>query len=224
MKTITPLRRGFLLYDVRMVNYIVGIDEAGRGPLAGPVSVGLFMISGDAIQMSHTRRLFRGVKESKQLSATTRDMWFEKIKQAQKDGLCQYLVIFKSAHAIDTQGVAVVIRKSIAEGLKKLKVPQDATILLDGGLQAPPHYIQQKTIIKGDEKESVIALASICAKVLRDRHMIVLAKKYPQYGFDIHKGYGTKVHREAIKKHGPSVVHRKSFLKKLHPQLPKKTI
>jgi ribonuclease HII len=88
-----------------------------------------------------------------------------------------------------------------------------AQVLLDGGLKAPVEFKNQKTIIKGDEKEMVIALASICAKVLRDRKMNLLAKKYSNYGFEKHKGYGTKGHYEAIKKYGMLSVHRKSFLK-----------
>ena len=90
--------------------------------------------------------------------------------------------------------------------------PQTCLVLLDGGLKAPREFIYQKTIIKGDEKELSISLASIAAKVTRDAYMTKLAKKYPAYGFEIHKGYGTKKHREAIKKHGPSEVHRMSFL------------
>ncbi|MBI5400711.1 MAG: hypothetical protein HZB12_01160 [Candidatus Yonathbacteria bacterium] len=86
-------------------------------------------------------------------------------------------------------------------------------VLLDGGLRAPAHYSNQKTIIKGDEKELSIALASIVAKVARDKKMIALAKKFPAYGFEKHKGYGTRAHYEAIKKHGATKHHRKSFLK-----------
>lgn len=86
-------------------------------------------------------------------------------------------------------------------------------VLLDGGLRAPVHYTNQQTIIKGDEKELVIALASIVAKVTRDKRMVALAKKFPAYGFEKHKGYGTRAHYEAIKKHGITPHHRKSFLK-----------
>ena len=87
-------------------------------------------------------------------------------------------------------------------------------ILLDGGLRAPAEYTNQKTIIKGDVKEQVIALASICAKVMRDRKMIVWSKKYTKYGFDKNKGYGTSQHYEAIRKYGLIDLHRRSFLQK----------
>jgi ribonuclease HII len=89
------------------------------------------------------------------------------------------------------------------------------SILLDGGLKAPPKYLNQKTIIGGDEKEPLIALASIVAKVLRDRRMVRYAKIHPKYSFEVHKGYGTALHRRLIKKHGPSVLHRRSFIKNL---------
>jgi ribonuclease HII len=103
----------------------------------------------------------------------------------------------------------------IAKCLKKIKADVTNNILLDGSLRAPQEFHFQKTIIKGDEKEYSIGLASIAAKVIRDRKMEDFALKYPQYGFDIHKGYGTVEHRKSIKKHGPSEVHRKSFLKNI---------
>lgn len=92
--------------------------------------------------------------------------------------------------------------------------PTDTTVLLDGGLKAPDEYKDQKTIIKGDEKEVCIALASIIAKVIRDRYMVKIAQKYPKYGFEEHKGYGTKKHYEAIQKSGISPLHRLCFLQK----------
>ncbi|MBI3634379.1 MAG: hypothetical protein HY228_02050 [Candidatus Yonathbacteria bacterium] len=94
----------------------------------------------------------------------------------------------------------------------------DSLVLLDGGLRAPARYKNQKTIIKGDEKELVIALASIVAKVARDARMVKLGKKFPQYGFEKHKGYGTRAHYKAIKKHGITKHHRKSFLKNVIKQ------
>ncbi|MEK7117997.1 MAG: ribonuclease HII, partial [Patescibacteria group bacterium] len=91
-------------------------------------------------------------------------------------------------------------------------LPSACAVLLDGGLKAPMKYPNQKTIIHGDTKETAIAMASVVAKVLRDRHMIRLHKKYPQYDFATHKGYGTKAHYRALKKYGLSIEHRKSFL------------
>jgi ribonuclease HII len=100
------------------------------------------------------------------------------------------------------------------QGLSTLKLDCDACdVRLDGGLKAPKNFKKQKTIIKGDEKEKIIAWASITAKVSRDALMRRAAKKYPQYGFEVHKGYGTVKHRQAIKRHGMSLIHRRSFCK-----------
>lgn len=207
--------------------YLIGVDEVGRGPLAGPVAVGAFLIP--VKNLAATRRIFCGVKESKQLSEEKREEWFSTIQRAQRDGLVDFRVTFKSEKIIDGRGLSFAIRTTLEESLGALvgnkvgsKVgnkisrstifPDQTRVLLDGGLKAPLEFTDQKTIIKGDEKEMVIALASICAKVLRDRKLFKLARKYPHYGFDIHKGYGTKAHYAAIKKHGVCAIHRKSFL------------
>ena len=193
--------------------HIIGIDEAGRGPLAGPVAVGVFIMYSHAIPK--VRRLFRGVKESKQLSESQREKWFAIIEAARDAGLIDFSVQFQSARQIDVSGLTKTINKAIRRGLKKVvgnKKTDECLVLLDGGLRAPEHFKNQKTIIRGDEKKTVIALASICAKVLRDRRMKSYATKYPGYGFDIHKGYGTRAHYAALKKHGISPLHRRSFL------------
>lgn len=192
--------------------FTVGIDEAGRGPLAGPISVGAFSIKSKDIL-----KRFKGVKDSKQLSEKQREEWFKTIKQRRKEGKIAYAVSFSSAEVIDSKGITRATRAALNRCLKKLEnkdfAPLKCKVLLDGSLYAPSRYADQKTIIDGDAKEPIIALASICAKVLRDRKMKRLAKKYPQYGFEIHKGYGTKAHYRAIKKHGVSKIHRRSFLK-----------
>lgn len=194
--------------------YQIGIDEVGRGPIAGPVAVGAFVFLN-----SGARKLFRSVKESKQLSEQKREEWFARIQSAQKNGEVDFCVSFQSEKVIDTKGLSYAIKTALLKSLgtivvnNKLRLIQ-TRVLLDGGLKAPSNYLNQKTIIKGDEKEMVIALASICAKVLRDRKMNVLGKKYPEYGFEKHKGYGTRGHYEAIKKYGVLGIHRKSFLKK----------
>ena len=118
------------------------------------------------------------------------------------------------AETIDQKGITHAIRLSIKRCLKRCKVdPRVTRVLLDGSLKAPEEFMYQETIIKGDQKEKVISLASIMAKVTRDQWMKKEALKYPEYGFEIHKGYGTKKHRENIKKKGLSPIHRKSFLK-----------
>jgi len=186
----------------------IGIDEVGRGPLAGPVAVGAFVFL-----KPEARKFFRGVKESKQLSEQKREEWFRIIQAQQKLGTIDFRVTFQSHTVIDTKGLSHAIRTALSISLKGLNVlPAQARVLLDGGLRAPSNYENQKTIIKGDEKEAVIALASICAKVLRDRKMKLLGKKYLGYGFEVHKGYGTKRHYEAIERLGVTGVHRRSFL------------
>ena len=192
------------------MKYLIGIDEVGRGPIAGPVAVGAFVFLKPS-----AKNFFKGVKESKQLSEAKREEWFKKIQEAQKLGLINFAVTFQSEKVIDTKGISFAIKKCLADSLSKLKInPQDAKVRLDGGLKAPAEYTNQKTIIKGDAKETVIALASICAKVLRDRKMREWAKKHPNYGFEVHKGYGTKGHYKAIKDHGTTPLHRLSFLQK----------
>lgn len=192
----------------KRVLFSIGIDEVGRGPIAGPVAVGAFVFLKPG-----ARKLFRGVKESKQLSEAKREAWFARIQSAQRSGQVNFSVTFQSEKIIDTKGLSYAIKTALLTSLYALKIkPERARVLLDGGLKAPANYANQKTIIKGDEKEMVIALASICAKVLRDRKMNLLAKKYPKYGFEKHKGYGTRAHYQAIKKYGMLKTHRRSFL------------
>jgi ribonuclease HII len=191
--------------------FLIGIDEAGRGPLAGPISVGAF-----SIKSKGTLKKFKGVKDSKQLSEKQREEWFKRIKIEKAKGKISFAVSFSSAGVIDSKGITRATKTALNRCLKRLEKKYFASlkcrILLDGSLYAPSRYKNQKTIIDGDAKEPIIALASICAKVLRDRKMKRLAKKYPGYGFEVHKGYGTKAHYRAIKKHGISMIHRKSFI------------
>lgn len=191
------------------IRFIVGIDEAGRGPLAGPVSVG-----GVVIVANHKHELLKGAKDSKLLPEKSREEWFKKIKEAKKSGSLDYAVSLVSAEIIDRKGIVFAVRKGIQRVLRRLEVPPHETlVLLDGSLYAPEQFIYQETIIGGDRKVPLISLASIAAKVTRDRRMVRLSKKYPEYDFHIHKGYGTLSHRKKIKKNGPSEIHRKSFLR-----------
>ena len=201
----------------KIQRFLIGIDEAGRGPLAGPVAVGVF-----AIRSKSVLKMFKGARDSKKMTPVAREAVFLKIKEAKKNGHVDYAVSYSSAGIIDKKGIVPAIKSALNRSLKKLEknfvegLPFNfdvCKVLLDGSLKAPARYNNQKTIIGGDDKECVISLASICAKVLRDHKMMRLAKKYPHYGFEIHKGYGTKAHYKAIKKHGFSEEHRKSFLK-----------
>lgn len=190
-----------------MIDYIIGIDEAGRGPLAGPVSVGICIAPHD-----FDFTIFKNLKDSKKLSEKRRVEILTQMRELQSTKTINFSVALVSNKMIDDKGIVFAITSAIKALLNKINIePHKVKILLDGGLRAPDEYIYQETIIKGDEKEPVISLASIAAKVTRDLHMIKLANDYPEYGFEIHKGYGTAKHREAIKKHGQSIVHRRTF-------------
>ena len=191
------------------MEYLVGIDEVGRGPLAGPVAVGVLV-------MKENLKIFGKIRDSKKLSEKQREEWFEIICAERQRGALDFSVSFVSHIMIDKRGLAWALRTATARALVRLAIPTDSAIFLDGGLRAPEIFKNQKTIIKGDEKIPVIALASIVAKVTRDHLMIRMAEKYPQYGFERHKGYGTKEHFATIKKHGLCPIHRRSFLLKLH--------
>ena len=198
------------------MNYIVGIDEAGRGPLAGPVALGVCRFQSGLLKQKVKRaeKSICKLKDSKKLSPKQREFWFAQIKQWQKEGLCIYVVVYGTAKQVDTTGLSKVIARAVTRGLVSVHAKHSDQVLLDGGLKAPMQFKNQKIIIKGDEKESIISLASIVAKVSRDALITCLARKYPNYGFDIHKGYGTKAHYKAIAKYGISPIHRKTFLTK----------
>ena len=193
-------------------HYLVGIDEAGRGPLAGPITLA-------ALAFPKKFRLPKTpfkIKDSKKMMEKNRNEMYKILKGLKKAEKIHFSVSHIKHSLIDKNGLSWCIKRGIERCLKKLELqPGLARILLDGSLYAPDEYKNQKTIIKGDEKVKIIALASIIAKVYRDRCLCRLAKKYPEYGLEIHKGYGTKSHRKSLKKHGPSEIHRKSFIKML---------
>ncbi len=189
---------------------IIGIDEAGRGPLAGPVSVG-----GVLAPQNMNTKILKGIKDSKKLSEKKREEWFEKIKDNFK-----YSVVMVSPQDVDRIGISKSIQFAVNKVLDKLSMGKNKElVLLDGFLKAPEHFNNQKSFIKGDEKIPLISAASIMAKVLRDREMRRLHEVYPKYGLDRHKGYGTKAHFEAIEKYGILEIHRRSYLKKRFPEL-----
>jgi ribonuclease HII len=188
------------------MKYLVGVDEAGRGPLAGPVAVGMVVVP-----KNFDWELIAGVGDSKQVMPKNREAIFRRAKELKRRGKLDFAVIMGRAKEIDEKGVAVVIRSCIEKALKKLKVrPEECFVKLDGALRAPSNF-KQETIIKGDSKELVIGLASICAKETRDAYMREIAKQFPAYQFDIHKGYGTAKHRKAIIKYGLSIEHRQTY-------------
>lgn len=186
------------------MQWIIGIDEAGRGPLAGPVAVGVF-----AVPSGFDLKTLAGIRDSKTLSEAQREAWFATLKDV--EGV-RHAVAMVGAPHIDANGIVHAVRTAMHRALTRIDVdPAHARVLLDGGLRAPAHYHNQATIIKGDATEPTISAAAILAKVTRDRYMMQQAQRYPQYGFAQHKGYGTKAHREAIATHGLSKLHRKSF-------------
>lgn len=196
----------------KRAKYVIGIDEAGRGPIAGPVAVGGVMIRADILRKMKRVDL-AGIRDSKKLTEKKREEWLVAMRAWKKEGMIDFAVTLVPADAIDTRGIAPSIRKGIASVLKKLGAdPRSSRVRLDGGIKAPEEFVMQQTIIKGDEKEAIIALASIAAKVTRDIKMKGFAKHFPGYGLEVHKGYGTKAHYAAIKKQGIVSIHRMTFL------------
>jgi ribonuclease HII len=190
--------------------YLIGVDEAGRGPLAGPVSVGVV-----SVPVTFDWQQLPGVTDSKKLSEAKREEIYRLAVQLKKDSVINFRVSLVAASVIDRIGITVAVRLGIKRGFDYVAAaPKQTIVKLDGLLKAPVEYIDQETITKGDQKEKVIGLASILAKVTRDRYMVRQAVKYPDYELDIHKGYGTKAHRTAISKHGLSKIHRRSYCKK----------
>lgn len=187
---------------------MLGVDEAGRGPLAGPVAVGVVSVP----EGFDVAREFPGVADSKKLSEKNREKIFTLLTARVARGDARVAVEFESAETIDREGIAAAVRRALSRGVNAL-APDAALVRvqLDGALRAPPEYAQE-TIINGDELVPLISLASIAAKVTRDRLMVEAAKEYPLYGFEKHKGYGTRAHYEMLLKHGLCAIHRRSFI------------
>ena len=216
-------------------NFIIGIDEVGRGSLAGPVTVAAILL-----RSSHARRLAMAapkltslirangritklraipLRDSKKLSASNREAWFRYIKKMED---ISYAVSHVQPKIVDKINISNAANLAAYRTLQKLLtthylLPTGSKIFLDGGLymrnsiKKTSLLFKSRTITKGDEKVPAIALASIVAKVRRDALMKRLHKKHTRYGFNVHKGYGTKKHLRAIKKYGLSDVHRTSF-------------
>jgi ribonuclease HII len=194
-----------------VITHIIGIDEVGRGPLAGPVT-----LCACAVPHDFDFSYFDGIRDSKKLSAKKREEWHAKISALKASGALDFAHASIEAAEIDRVGISRAIEEAVRLCLVDLKLnPELVEVRLDGALKAPREYARQKTIIKGDEKEPVISAASIVAKVTRDRYMTEISFAYPVYGFAAHKGYGTAMHIEAIREHGPSPIHRHSFIKSI---------
>jgi len=185
--------------------YVAGIDEVGRGPLAGPVSIGIVWTK----KGLDLKERYPTLNDSKKLSEKKREEIYE---LAKKDNDISYVVVSNAAKVIDEKGIEFAIRDAIARGCKK--IPEDTFIYLDGRLKAPEAF-SQETVVGGDTKVPAISLASIMAKVERDRYLKKMSQDYPKYGFHKHKGYGTRAHMDAIAEFGLSELHRVSFCRNL---------
>lgn len=198
------------------LNYIIGIDEVGRGPLAGPVAVGIVVMEQEKYQSLLKTEIFQRGKDSKKLSPKKRVEYFAKIKELKDQNILNYGVFFESNIIIDQVGIVGAINLAIKKGLKNLNTePETSLVLLDGWLKAPNEYPNQQSIVRGDESELVISLASIAAKVTRDARMVELAETIVHYDLKNNKGYGTAKHLADLKKYGACALHRQTFLKKL---------
>ncbi len=180
---------------------VCGVDEAGRGPLAGPVFAAAVILPEN---YSHEI-----LNDSKKLSEKKRDMVYDDII---KDAVC-YSVGIATEKEIDDINILNATFLAMKRAVDGLSIKPDLAYI--DGNQYPETGIKEVTIVKGDSKCMSVAAASIIAKVSRDRFMVEIAEKYPEYQFPKHKGYGTKLHYEMIEKYGISPVHRRSFLKKV---------
>ncbi len=178
---------------------VCGVDEAGRGPLAGPVFAAAVILPENCE--------IEGLNDSKKLSEKKREALFDVIK----DKAVSYSIASVDEKIIDEINILQATYLAMKKAVEGLDVPADYA-LIDGN-RMPPLDIDGETVVKGDAKSPSIAAASILAKVSRDRFMLELDEKYPQYKFSQHKGYGTKLHYEMLTEHGVSDCHRMSFLK-----------
>ncbi|PIP58469.1 MAG: ribonuclease HII [Candidatus Vogelbacteria bacterium CG22_combo_CG10-13_8_21_14_all_37_9] len=199
------------------IDYLVGVDEAGRGPLAGPLALGAVVFPRSGIEALRLALAdYPAGKDSKKLSPRAREIWRSRILSLKVAGHLNFAVTFVSPKFIDDYGMTRALTYGLAKNLKKLNLdPTRTELLLDGSLRGPVEYSKQRTIIKGDESELIIGLASIVAKVTRDNYLSKIAKLYPLYNFEQHKGYGTKAHCEALRRYGPCPIHRRSFLHRI---------
>lgn len=182
---------------------ICGIDEAGRGPLAGPVCAAAVILPKDLE--------IEGLNDSKKLSDKRRRALFECIKEQ----ALAYGIAFATEQEIDEINILQATFLAMRRAVEQMQVKADLA-LVDGNREPDLGDLPVRTIVKGDSLSANIAAASILAKVTRDDYMMEMAQKYPQYRFDVHKGYGTQAHYAAIDAYGPCPIHRQTFLKKYY--------
>ncbi len=180
---------------------VCGVDEAGRGPLAGPVCAAAVILPKGLI--------LEGVNDSKKLTEKKREKLFDVIKE----NAVSYSIAYATVEEIESINILNATMLAMKRAVEGLDVKADFAYI--DGNRTPDLNIPCEYIIKGDARSMSVAAASILAKVSRDRLMLEYAQQYPQYKFEKHKGYGTKVHTEAIKEFGPAPIHRLSFLKNI---------
>ncbi|MFA6252520.1 MAG: ribonuclease HII [Candidatus Paceibacterota bacterium] len=185
-------------------NHVAGIDEAGRGPLAGPVVAACALITDWDID----KVILNSVKDSKKLSEKKREYIFEYIKDLPS---IKWGIGIVNEKKIDEINILNATKLAMAESARDLASKHPIDILIIDGNSLIDFPLEQRAIIKADDKIFSCSLASIIAKVTRDRIMYAYASEYPQYQFEKHKGYGTKIHINAIKQYGPCEIHRKTF-------------
>lgn len=183
-------------------NIICGVDEAGRGPLAGPVCAAAVILPEDTV--------IEGLDDSKKLSEKKRERLYDEITKK----ATAYCVAYGTLEEIESVNILEATFIAMNRAIDGLKVKPDFAII-DGNRVPKGIKIPCATLVKGDSKSMSVAAASILAKVTRDRLMLTYDEKYPQYNFKKHKGYGTKEHTELLKQYGPSPIHRLSFLKNI---------
>lgn len=181
---------------------LCGVDEAGRGPLAGPVCAAAVILPRGAV--------IEGLNDSKKLSEKRREALYDEITAK----ALAYGIAFASVEEIETLNILEATFLAMNRAIEQLSL-RPALALIDGN-RSKGIAVPSRCVIGGDGKCADIAAASILAKVTRDRYMLQMAETYPQYGFDRHKGYGTAAHYAAIRRYGPSEIHRMSFLRKMH--------
>jgi ribonuclease HII len=204
-----------IIFDQEMLAdgaHLIGVDEAGRGPLAGPVIVCGTRISCDFLQQIANFSRLSWVDDSKKLSSAKREALFRDLFELRKQGFIRFTVASRGHEMIDKINILEATIAAMGDVIARLISP-GTKVLIDGN---PLKHLQfhHFGIVKGNSKSFCIAMASIIAKVTRDRIMDFFGKKYPQYGFEKHKGYGTAAHIAAIGRYGLSPIHRKTFCEK----------
>lgn len=189
-------------YFEKGIKWICGVDEAGRGPLAGPVCAAAVILPAN-IEIP-------GLDDSKKLSDKRRRELFPVIKEQ----AVAYGIAMVDHETIDEINILQATLLAMEQAISQLSVKPELA-LIDGN-RKKDFGVEAETVVHGDSRSASIAAASILAKVTRDDLMLQMAQQYPEYGFEVHKGYGTKAHYAALTEHGPSPIHRMTFLKKLY--------